>query len=346
MAEERRDRVTRRGLAKGAALAAGAFAVKAEPAAATPRDRHAPRPWRPDDDDDIALVNGNFITLNPRDSKVTSVAIRGNRIVDVGRGRSVRSCKRTIDLRGATVIPGLIDSHQHFIRACHNPGHEVRAIEAATTVAELQSARARPHAGRADRRVHHLHRRLEPQRPGREAAAHAGRAGRGGAAAPRLSVGDQRRQPGRHQHGGQGVLHRGRRGRRPDDRRAAAGPARTALNRHPDAGQPAAGHAGGDRLGVLARDDRHRRPGRHPVRRLEGRRHPVAGRRPGHPPAPVLQRQRRDRAEHVPDVRAEQPQQARRRRLRVLGVGERVPGAVADAGCSSARRAGRSRCTR
>ena len=133
-------KLTRRGLAKSAALAAGGLALHVDPASAHGGGPH--RPWKPEDDDDIALVNGNFITLADDRHKVTSVAIRGDRIVEVGRGRSVRKCKRTIDLKGATVIPGLIDSHQHFIRACHNPGYETRAIEAATSIAEVQKALA------------------------------------------------------------------------------------------------------------------------------------------------------------------------------------------------------------
>lgn len=139
-----RMRLTRRTLAKGAALTAGAMLANVKPASANVHRgglgmRHGP--WRPDDDDDIALVNGNILTLDGRNSVASSVAIRGDRIVDVGVfGRPVRQCKQTIDLRGATVIPGLIDSHQHFIRACHNPGYETRGIESATSILELQQA--------------------------------------------------------------------------------------------------------------------------------------------------------------------------------------------------------------
>jgi len=140
MPEPDRRGITRRGLAKSAVFAAGGLALGADRASAH-GPGHGPNPHRPEEfDDDIALVNGNIITLDARDSLASSIAIRAGRIVEVGRGRSVRACKRTIDLKGATVIPGLIDSHQHFMRACHNPGHEVRAIEAATTVAELQQA--------------------------------------------------------------------------------------------------------------------------------------------------------------------------------------------------------------
>ena len=47
-------------------------------------------------------------------------------------------CGRTINLKGATVIPGLIDTHVHFLRCGQNPGHEVRIIETAASIAELQ----------------------------------------------------------------------------------------------------------------------------------------------------------------------------------------------------------------
>lgn len=135
--------VNRRALVKGALVTAGAIAAGMAPAPARIRlgglgAHHGP--WQPDDDDDIALVNGNILTLDAHNTVANSVAIRGDRIVDVGIGRHVRQCRQTIDLRGATVIPGLIDSHQHFIRACHNPGYEARGIEAATSIIELQEA--------------------------------------------------------------------------------------------------------------------------------------------------------------------------------------------------------------
>ena len=135
-------KLTRRGLAKSAAVAAGGLALHVDTAAAHGGGRH--RPWKPEDDDDIALVNGNFITLADDRGKVSSVAIRGDRIVEVGRGRSVRGCRRTIDLRGATVIPGLIDSHQHFIRGCHNP---------ATRPVRSRRRRRSPSSSRRSRRA-------------------------------------------------------------------------------------------------------------------------------------------------------------------------------------------------
>jgi len=87
---------------------------------------------------DLNLVNGRFLTLDAHNSAVSAIGIRDGRIVEVGRGGGLGPCGRTINLKGATVIPGLIDSHVHFIRCGQNPGHEVRIIETAASVGELQ----------------------------------------------------------------------------------------------------------------------------------------------------------------------------------------------------------------
>ena len=87
---------------------------------------------------DLNLVNGRFLTLDAHNSVVSAIGIRDGRIVEVGRGGALGPCGHTINLKGATVIPGLIDSHVHFIRCGQNPGHEVRIIETAASVGELQ----------------------------------------------------------------------------------------------------------------------------------------------------------------------------------------------------------------
>jgi len=84
------------------------------------------------------LINGNFLTMDDNDSVVSAVTIRGGRIAEVGTAGTLGPCSQTIDLHGATVIPGLIDSHVHFIRCGLNPGHEVRIIELANSIPELQ----------------------------------------------------------------------------------------------------------------------------------------------------------------------------------------------------------------
>ena len=92
-----------------------------------------------DGSQDLALINGRFLTMDDKNSVVSAVAIRNGRIAEVGRhAQAIGPCAQTINLRGATVIPGLIDSHVHYLRAGTNPGHEVRIIETATSIAELQ----------------------------------------------------------------------------------------------------------------------------------------------------------------------------------------------------------------
>jgi hypothetical protein len=92
----------------------------------------------PDGTQDVALINGRFLTLDSKNTVAGALTIRNGRIAEVGTVGTLRPCAQTIDLQGRTVIPGLIDSHVHFIRCGINPGHEVRIIETATSIAELQ----------------------------------------------------------------------------------------------------------------------------------------------------------------------------------------------------------------
>jgi len=87
---------------------------------------------------DVNLVNGRFLTMDARNRVASALAIRDGRIARVGHAGELGPCGRTMNLRGATVIPGLIDTHVHFLRCGQNPGHEVRIIETAASVAELQ----------------------------------------------------------------------------------------------------------------------------------------------------------------------------------------------------------------
>jgi predicted amidohydrolase YtcJ len=141
---ERDDRkkasLSRRNFIKGAATGAAAVAagggllgrVEAARAPTPPAAAVCEGPG------DLALINGNFLTMDDNDSVVSAVTIRGGRIAEVGTAGTLGPCSQTIDLHGATVIPGLIDSHVHFIRDGLNPGHEVRIIELANSIPELQ----------------------------------------------------------------------------------------------------------------------------------------------------------------------------------------------------------------
>src|SRR5262252_2642386 len=133
----RRDFIKGAALATGRAVLAGSASgtVLGEVAAAADSSLAKECEGLPD----LALINGRFLTMDDKNSVASAVSIRNGRIAEVGRHtQAIGPCAQTINLRGATVIPGLIDSHVHFIRCGQNPGHEVRIIETATSIAELQ----------------------------------------------------------------------------------------------------------------------------------------------------------------------------------------------------------------
>jgi predicted amidohydrolase YtcJ len=83
---------------------------------------------------DTVLVNGKIATLDAKGSFAEALAIRDGRIVAVGPSAKVKpliaKTTRVIDLKGRTVIPGLIDSHMHAIRAALSFSTEVNWIGA------------------------------------------------------------------------------------------------------------------------------------------------------------------------------------------------------------------------
>src|SRR5579864_1560827 len=83
---------------------------------------------------DTVLVNGKILTVDRQFSIREAIAIRGGRIQAVGSTADIRKLAgpstRSIDLQGRTVIPGLIDSHLHTIRAALSFSTEVNWIGA------------------------------------------------------------------------------------------------------------------------------------------------------------------------------------------------------------------------
>ena len=82
---------------------------------------------------DLLLVNGDIHTLDDQDRTISSIGIRDGRFVpeaDINRSRAL-----VIDLRGKTVVPGLIESHTHFISLANRPGYHVADWELASDIA-------------------------------------------------------------------------------------------------------------------------------------------------------------------------------------------------------------------
>lgn len=73
---------------------------------------------------DVILVNGKIVTVDDRFAIAQAVAIKGQRFAAVGKNTDIRKLAgketKVIDLKGRTVIPGLIDNHAHWIRAAEH----------------------------------------------------------------------------------------------------------------------------------------------------------------------------------------------------------------------------------
>ena len=100
---------------------------------------------------DTILVNGKVVIGDGMTRQ--ALAVRGDRILAVGSSSEVKKFSgkstRVIDLQGRTVIPGLVDSHMHAIRAALSFATEVNWIGAASLEEALQrirdaAKRARP----------------------------------------------------------------------------------------------------------------------------------------------------------------------------------------------------------
>ena len=101
---------------------------------------------------DTVFVNGKIITVDERFSIAEALAIKGQRIVAVGKNADIGKLAvgaKVIDLEGRTVIPGLIDNHAHFIRVAEKWHYELRldgvtSRKEAIRMIEERAARAKP----------------------------------------------------------------------------------------------------------------------------------------------------------------------------------------------------------
>jgi predicted amidohydrolase YtcJ len=95
---------------------------------------------------DLVLVNGKVVTVDAQSRVEEALAIRDGKILAVGRTAEIRRlagpATRVVDVGGRTVIPGLIDSHMHAIRAALSFTTEVNWIGARS----LTEAMGRIHA--------------------------------------------------------------------------------------------------------------------------------------------------------------------------------------------------------
>ena len=89
---------------------------------------------------DLRLTNGKIMTMDARGTTVREVTIQDGRFTAVGprAGQRLSACTRTINLNGRTVVPGLIDNHNHIVLLGIRPGHHT-PLENATSIADVQA---------------------------------------------------------------------------------------------------------------------------------------------------------------------------------------------------------------
>ena len=89
---------------------------------------------------DLHLTNGKIMTMDRQNTVASEVIIQEGRITAVGRTGDTRTspCTRTINLRGRTVTPGLIDNHNHIVLLGIRPGHDTR-LETAASIKDVQT---------------------------------------------------------------------------------------------------------------------------------------------------------------------------------------------------------------
>jgi predicted amidohydrolase YtcJ len=98
-------------------------------------------------DADVVLQNGRIHTMDEHGTVASSVAIKDGRFMEIASGRAhIRTGPRTriVDLRGSTVVPGIIDNHNHLVLMGNRPGYHT-PLENAHSLAEALEI----YAGRA-----------------------------------------------------------------------------------------------------------------------------------------------------------------------------------------------------
>src|SRR6266853_142624 len=145
---------SRRRFIQGAAAAAAASSSMLSSAR---EEKHEEKPGdrpRPPSDDapDIVFVNGKIHTMDDDNTVASAVSIRDGRFVEIGhvsRGRHGADTK-VIDLRGRTVVPGIIDNHNHFVLMGNRPGFHT-PLENAYSIPDVQAIYAERAAGLPNR---------------------------------------------------------------------------------------------------------------------------------------------------------------------------------------------------
>ena len=132
-----------------AAAAAGGTMLSTPTLALNPRGKKPPSTHP---DPDLILRDGRIHTMDAKNRVVSTVAIKDGRFIEVGnvgRGPIGRETK-VIDLRGRTVVPGIIDNHNHLVLMGNRPGYHT-PLENAHSIADVLAIYRRARGGASPR---------------------------------------------------------------------------------------------------------------------------------------------------------------------------------------------------
>src|SRR5512138_307883 len=140
--EEKDGRFTRRQFIQSAAAVAAGSALSGR-AGAKDRDDGDDRRDPPGHTDaDLILENGQIHTMDAKNRVVSEVAIKNGRFLSVGEAHPGPRTQR-INLRGRTVVPGIIDNHNHMVLMGNRPGYHTPLENALSVQEALQIYAAR-----------------------------------------------------------------------------------------------------------------------------------------------------------------------------------------------------------
>jgi predicted amidohydrolase YtcJ len=118
-------------------MTAGATTVVVSAAGQSPQPATAPTP-----EQTLVLANGRIHTMDARNTIARAVSIRNGRFVSVGNTTPPRAPNtRVIDLKGRTVVPGLVEGHIHSVSLANRPGYHT-ILENTSSIRDVQEALA------------------------------------------------------------------------------------------------------------------------------------------------------------------------------------------------------------
>ncbi len=93
----------------------------------------------------VVYVNGKVVTVDDQFSIVEGFATAADRFIAAGTSKDMLSladdATQVVDLEGRTVVPGLIDNHNHFVRGAQHWSHLVRLEGVTSKGAALERLR-------------------------------------------------------------------------------------------------------------------------------------------------------------------------------------------------------------